>query len=141
MPIDIDGWIEVRDAASGEWLGKEKLDYHLPDHHAACIFGLGKQVHLVSAPIIGPRELPTDISQEVRAEMDAYRAFEIEERSFSIAECMEFSFVSLEEVMKHDLFGALESQSNWNKVFDAMRKAQCEHNKPDDIRLIVWSCW
>lgn len=139
MPIDIDGWIEVKSAQSNEWSGKERLDLYLADASAYIIFGFGK--YPFCTPAIGARELPIDISREVKADLSCYRDFEKSENTFSVNESMEFSFVTLEDALKHDIFSVIEPDSIWVRIFDTMRKLQDQRVSHSNIRLIVWACY
>lgn len=139
MPIDIDGWIEVKSAQSNGWSGKERLDLYLADASAYIIFGFGK--YPFCTPVIGARELPIDISREVKADISSYRDFEKSEKNFSVNESMKFSFVTLEDALKHDIFSVIEPDSNWVRVFHSMRKFQDQSISQSNIRLIVWACY
>ena len=81
MGIEIRGWIEFRDAALDEFLGKINwhgvidLSYFLPRNTNAfgCLFGARNPSHFV--PIAANRGIPNDVSEPVKSEMGPQNGF------------------------------------------------------------------
>jgi hypothetical protein len=66
MPIDIEGWIEVKNTDSQKWLGKESLSEYLimADSNSDYIFDITKIPRL--EPVAGSRGLPKDVSTLIK---------------------------------------------------------------------------
>lgn len=141
MPIDIEGWIEVRDKASNRWTGFEPIGKYMimADSNSDYLFGISKIK--LAKPIFGARGLPNDTSAEVEQYLNEYREFEHIESNFSFDELFGFSFVGYRELTESAAFGGVEESSGWCKVFRFMDGLLESGHDSNDIRLVVWASW
>jgi hypothetical protein len=76
MGIGLHGWIEVRPSRpdlGDQWVATMSVGYMLGDSSVAydCVYG---RVNITGFhPVVPPRALPTDLSEELRTDLDAFR--------------------------------------------------------------------
>lgn len=141
MSIDIDGWIEVKNPDSEEWLGEKRLlDYMIvADANSDYMFGITKVSTL--NPIASNRGLPEDVSAQVKIDLESYGEFGKDENNFSFDELFGFSFITYSEIIALEVPNNIEDTSQWVSVFETMKLLQNAGNEAENIRIIVWAIW
>jgi hypothetical protein len=141
MPVDVEGWIEVKRNDSSTWVGKIPLnDFFIPgDSNSDYIFGITK--HPTLDAVAANRGLPDDISSQVENTLDSYREFEKEEKNFSFDELFGFSYMTYSEMLASNISVNIDSSSDWVRVIESMSQLQKEGYKEENIRVIVWANW
>ena len=141
MPIDIEGWIEVRNTETQKWNGAQSISSYMiyAGEESDLLFGITKISRAGS--IAANRGLPEDISQETKENLDGYREFEKEESNFSFDELFGFSYITYEEILKHDLVQKFRNGIGWDLVFGEMESIRKNTVKAENIRVVVWANW
>ncbi len=141
MPIDIEGWIEVKNLDTPEWVGVDGISSYMifAGKESDYIFGITKIPRENS--LAANRGLPEDISNETKEHLDGWREFEKEESNFSFEELFGFSYITYAEILKMKLPEKIGDDNGWCKVFKKMDSLVSDKTKPENIRVVVWAIW
>lgn len=141
MPIDIEGWIEVKKTDSENWVGVENISSQLifAGADSNYLFGITK-ISKVS-PVASNRGLPNDLSEEAKSNLEEWKAFEKEESNFSFDELFDFSFLTYSEVAEQKLASKINGCCGWERVFEKMETFANGLAARDNVRVVVWAMW
>jgi hypothetical protein len=141
MPIDICGWIEVKNPNTAIWDGVEDiLSYAIfAGSESDYLFGITKRPRVEA--VAANRGLPADIGSETKYDLESWKDFEKEESNFSFDELFGFSFLTYDEIIRKGLEDEIGSENGWCKVFDKMKSVLADGIKPENIRVVVWAHW
>ncbi len=141
MPIDIEGWIEVKNQEARGWNGVADISPYLifAGVDSDYVFGITKIP--IGNSIAADRGLPEDISPEARATLDSWREFEKEESNFSFEEIFGFSYISYLEIQRMNLDEKVKNNCGWRRKKEKMKSMSNDCTKPENIRVVVWAIW
>lgn len=145
MSIDIFGWIEAKKILSkqdNDWHGLMRIDdfISVANQDSDYLFGISRN-GIPKHSKVGGLGLPTDVSKEVKSDIDALKTFDKDESHFSFNECFGFSHVTYHRLQEINIQDELLSNNPWLPVFEIMEILAKRIYDSKHVRLIIWGMW
>lgn len=150
MPFWIEGWVEItvldkteRDDESA-WQGVINISplIDVADIVSERLFGLSKQCvagEKAVNSLAAERGLPDYPSAEVRRNIQEIRNYE---ESYGRGEFGGYTYATWREIKAVGFESNALQQSDWNLLFDLMRRLEQDYRLSDSkIRIVVWFNW
>jgi hypothetical protein len=144
MPFWIEGWLEVRRAGEATWSGVVSIGPLVDggDEISERLFGLSKHWRSSQSQIdaaVGDRGVPSDPSEELRAELAEHAAHV---REFGPGELGGYTHATWSELADLPLDATTLAASDLKLVLDiARRLADDERFTKDGVRIVIWFNW
>jgi hypothetical protein len=147
VPIDIHGWVEItrqdEPARSQEHAWSAVINIgalvDVGDIVSHRVFGIGLKIppaREVAAPLAASRGLPPFPSESVVRDVEQIRSLE---EQLGYSECAGYTFATWREVSAAGLSESELRSSDWQVVFDILRRLSDDPRLgADKIRCVVW---
>jgi hypothetical protein len=143
MPFWIEGWLEVRRVGQAAWSGVLSIGplVDVGDEISERLFGLSKRWRSTQSQIdavAADRGVPSDASQELRAELAQHAAHE---RQFGPGEFGGYTHATWNELADLPLDATALAKSDLKLVLDIARQLAADERFQDGVRIVVWFNW